>query len=94
MMLIFSLLLVAGLIPMMLAHRQQKRLWRLQRAAATRRSRVRDNGMRHNPFIHWLKRGMNDMRFHLLGEQRSTAVRHGIVLLLVQLGGMYVNQNT
>ena len=93
MMIIFSFLLLAGCIQLGLWYRQQKRMQRLQQAEAARNRVELTRRLLRNPLGGWLSRLMDDMRLHLLGKQRSTALRHGLILLLVQAVSLYVNRN-
>lgn len=93
MMIIFSFLLLAGVIQLGSWYRQQKRMQRLQQAEAARNRLELTRRLLRNPLGGWLTRFVENMRLHLLGKQRSTALRHGLILLLVQLASLYVNQN-
>ncbi|ATA19270.1 tight adherence protein B [Gibbsiella quercinecans] len=93
MIIIFSLLLLAGIIQLWLWYRQQRRIQLLQRADTARNRVELTNRLRRNPLGNWLSRVISDMRLHLIGKQRSTALRHAIILILVQAGCLYVNQN-
>uniref|UniRef100_UPI0031D0CDC5 type II secretion system F family protein n=1 Tax=Klebsiella sp. TaxID=576 RepID=UPI0031D0CDC5 len=93
MMIIFSFLLLAGCIQLGLWYRQQKRMRRLQQAEAARNRVELTRRLLRNPLGGWLSRLMDTMRLHLLGKQRATALRHVLLLLLVQAASFYVNQN-
>lgn len=93
MMIIFSVLLLAGVIQIGLWFRQQKRLQRLQQVETARATPEVSKTLMSHPAMQWAVQQINVLRFHLIGKQRSTVLRHGLIVLLIQGAGLYVNQN-
>lgn len=93
MIVIFSFLLLAGLFQAWRWYRQQKRLQRLQQVEFARVGRDVKNPLVGHSLQEWGVQKLNELRFHLLGNQRSTALRHGLIILFVQVGILYLNQN-
>lgn len=92
MVIIFFLLLLLGLMQIWLLYRQQQRKQRLHIVESIASRNALSTSLRQNFIGRRIIVFFNDVRFHLLGEKNNMVLRHGVIILLVQVGGVYVSQ--
>lgn len=92
MVIVFSLLLIFGLIQIWLLHQQQQRQQRLRIVETTASRNALSLSMRQNFIGRRIIAILDDVKFHLVGEKNNKLLQHGIIILLVQVGGVYISQ--
>lgn len=92
MIIVFLLLILFGVLQLWLWRQQQQRTLSLQRVEAVQARNEMVQRLRQHSLGKRFGRTINDLRFHIIGKQRSVALQHGMIILLAQGAGVYLSQ--
>lgn len=89
---IFTLLIILGLLQVMMLLRQNKRMQKLRLVELSANESLLSRKKGKSLLWRSVEERLGDMRFHLLGKGKGVLLRNFIIIIGVQFAGVYISQ--